>query len=117
MALAFYMDVHIPRAITTELHLQGVNVITAQEDNAATFSDTVLLDRATVLERVLFTFDADFLVEATRRQREGIFFAGIVYTHRLQLPIGKCIHDLSIIAQAGEKEEIANRVLFLPLSK
>ena len=117
MSLALYMDVHIPRAITTELHLQGVNVLTAQEDNTATFLDTVLLDRATALERVLFTFDADFLVEATRRQREGIFFAGIVYTHRLHLSIGKCVHDLSLIAHVGEKEDIANRILFLPLSK
>lgn len=117
MSLALYMDVHIPRAITTELRLQRIDALTAQEDNAATFPDPALLDRATALERVLFTFDADFLVEATRRQREGIFFAGLVYTHRRNLSIGKCIYDLKIIAQAGEKEDLASHILFLPLSK
>ena len=117
MSLAMYMDVHIPRAITTELRLHGVDVLTAQEDNTATFSDPVLLDRATALERVLFTFDADLLVEAARRQREGIFFFGLVYTHRFHISIGKCIDDLEIIAQAGEKEDVTNRILYLPLSK
>jgi hypothetical protein len=117
MSLALYMDVHIPRAITTGLRLQGVDVLTAQEDNATTFSDPALLDRATSLSRVLFTFDTDLLVEATRRQREGILFVGLVYAHPLSLPIGGCIHDLTIIAQAGEKGDVTNHVLFLPLSK
>jgi len=117
MSLALYMDVHIPRAITTGLRLHEVNVLTAQEDNTTTFSDPALLDRATALERILFTFDADFLLEATRRQQEGIFFSGLVYTHRLGISIGECIHDLNIIAQAGEKGDVANHILFLPLSK
>ena len=45
MAVALYMDVHIPRAITIGLRLRGVDVLTAQEDNAATLLDPALLDR------------------------------------------------------------------------
>jgi hypothetical protein len=36
MPVALYMDAHIPRAITVGLRLRGVDVLTAQEDNAAT---------------------------------------------------------------------------------
>lgn len=38
MSVQLYMDVHVPRAITNGLRKRGVNVITAQEDNAATLS-------------------------------------------------------------------------------
>ena len=33
MAIAFYMDVHIPQAITLQLRRRGVDVLTAVEDN------------------------------------------------------------------------------------
>ena len=56
MSLSFYMDVHVPWAITTELRLRGVNVVTAQEDGAGQFKDPMLLDRASALGRVLVTF-------------------------------------------------------------
>lgn len=32
MSLPLYMDVHVPYAITTELRLRGVAVLTAQDD-------------------------------------------------------------------------------------
>jgi predicted nuclease of predicted toxin-antitoxin system len=81
VAIALFMDAHIPRAITIALRLRGVDVITAQEDNATDLSDPALLDRATVLQRALFTFDDDLLAEATRRQLQGIPFAGVIYAH------------------------------------
>lgn len=37
MAVKLYMDAHIPKAITVGLRVRGVDVITAQEDNADTF--------------------------------------------------------------------------------
>ena len=36
MAIPLYTDQHVPRAITTELRLRGVDVLTAQEDGADT---------------------------------------------------------------------------------
>lgn len=115
MTVAFYMDAHIPRAITVGLRLRGVDVITAQGDNAASLPDSELLDRATALQRVLFTFDDDLLAEATRRQREGIRFAGLIYAHPLRISIGTCVRDLEVIAHAGESEDLVNQVVFLPL--
>lgn len=76
------MDVHVRQAVTEALRLRGVEVVTAQADNAARLLDPQLLDRAMALGRVLFTQDEDLLAEATRRQRAGESFAGVVYAHQ-----------------------------------
>ena len=49
------MDVHVPAGIVRALRRRGVDVLTAQEDGAARLSDPALLDRATVLGRMVFT--------------------------------------------------------------
>lgn len=55
-----------------------------------------------------------FIVEAYRRQQEGIPFAGLIYSHQLHTSIGPCIKDLETISKAGEPEDLMNQVLFLP---
>jgi predicted nuclease of predicted toxin-antitoxin system len=97
--------------------MRGIDVLTAQEDGKEGKSDPELLDRAHTLKRVLFTFDDDLLSEAAERQRAGKPFSGLVYAHPLQISIGKCINDLQLIGQAGEPQDMANRVEFLPLKK
>lgn len=109
------MDEHVHRAITTGLRLGEVDVLTAQEDGRRNLPDDVLLDRATQLQRVLFSQDEDLLVEAKRRQAEGIPFAGVIYAHQLTATIGVCVRDLELIAKAADPEELANRVEYLPL--
>lgn len=68
MTLDLYMDEHVRRSITNGLKLRGVNVITAQEDGRTGTPDPILLDRATELDRVIFTQDDDFLAIANHRQ-------------------------------------------------
>lgn len=116
-SIHLYMDAHVPQAVTNGLRVRGVDVITAQENNASNLPDSELLNRATALHRALFTFDDDLLVEATRRQQAGIYFEGVIYANPLSVSIGKCVHDLEIIAKGGEPEDLINRVEFLPLSK
>jgi hypothetical protein len=115
MALAFYMDQHVPRAITVGLRLRGIDVVTAFEDGSSTFPDRALLDRASELNRVLFTQDDDLLIEATRRQRENVPFHGVIYAHQLRVPIGICIRDLELIATVGDPQDLVNNFMFLPL--
>ncbi len=115
MAVALYMDHHVPRAISTGLRLRGVDVLTAHEDGASRLQDPELLTRATELNRLLFTQDDDLLVEATRRQRDGEPFSGVIYAHQLHVLIGQCVRDLEVIAKASELEDLANRVEYLPL--
>jgi len=115
MSVALYMDEHVHRAITTGLRLRGVDVLTAQEDDRRNTLDDVLLDRATQLERILFSQDEDLLAEARYRQVEGIPFAGVIYAHQLRITIGVCVRDLELIARAASPQDLANRVEYLPL--
>jgi predicted nuclease of predicted toxin-antitoxin system len=115
VSIALYMDEHVHRAISAGLRLRGVDVLTAQEDGRRETTDDVLLDRATALQRVLFSQDEDLLAEATRRQEHGISFAGVVYAHQLRVTIGMSVRDLELIAKAGNPEDLANRVEYLPL--
>jgi Domain of unknown function (DUF5615) len=112
--LSLYMDVHVPRAITNGLRRRDVDVITAQEDGSDRLDDPPLLDRATELNRPLYTQDDDLLAEARRRQREGERFAGVIYSHQLRSPIGKCIDDLELIARAFDPDDLKGSVEFIP---
>jgi hypothetical protein len=67
------------------------------------------------IRRVLFTQDDDLLEEATRRHRGGQRFAGVIYAHQQNIAVRRTIEDLEIIAKLCEPEELADRVLFLPL--
>jgi predicted nuclease of predicted toxin-antitoxin system len=115
MSLAFYMDEHVPRSITTGLRLRNIDVLTVQEDGRTGFSDRKILDRATELSRIMFTQDDDFLVEAQRRQGLAQFFTGVIYAHQLNISIGSCITDLELIAQLAGVDELQNTVRYLPL--
>ncbi len=115
MTVALYMDEHVHRAITVGLRMRGVDVLTVQEDGFRNTPDSLILDRATELGRVLFSQDDDLLAEATRRQRMGQPFAGVIYAHQQRTNIGMCVRDLELITQAAEPEDLANRVEYLPL--
>jgi len=43
MALRFYMDMHVPAAITQGLRRRGIDVLTSQEDGTREADDEVLL--------------------------------------------------------------------------
>ena len=60
MTVPLYMDVHVPLAITEQLRRRGVDVLTASEDKTTTLPDDELLERATLLGRVIFTQDIRF---------------------------------------------------------
>ena len=109
------MDVHVPAAITRGLLLRGVDVLTAQLDGTTQLKDPDLLDRATNLGRVLFSQDEDLLAEATKRQRNSQFFAGVIFAHQLGITIGRAIEDLHILAEIGAPGDFINRVEYLPL--
>lgn len=116
MTIRIYMDVHVPRAVVHGLRLRRVEVLRAQDDDAAKLPDPELLDRATARGYVLFTHDRDLLREAARRQRTGELFSGFIYAHALKISIGQCVKDLEFLAKVSEPEELANQVEYLPLT-
>ena len=113
MTIAFYADEHIKRAIIDGLRLRDVDIVTVQEDGFRATDDPLILNRATQLNRVVFTNDDDFLVEAHRRQTRKEHFSGVVYAAQ-QTAVGLCIRDLELIAKLGEPDEFASRVTYLP---
>lgn len=115
MAQALYMDVHVPSAVTEGLRRCGVDVLTSQEDGTREADDEALLQRAMELGRILFTQDEDLLAIASQWQQQGREFDGVVYSHQLGPGIGSLIEDLELISACSTKDELRNRVLFLPL--
>lgn len=115
MSVRLYTDVHVPFAITAELRLRDVDVLTAQQDSATLLDDSQLLNRAAEVGRVFFSQDKDLLKIACQRQRNREAFAGVIYAHQLRVSIGQCVADLELIAKATDPEEWTNRVVFLPL--
>jgi hypothetical protein len=109
------MDVHVPSAITFGLRRRGIEVLTAQTDNAQRLPDDALLERATTLGRVLFTRDEDRLSLSQMCQEIGKPFAGIIYAHQLHVSIGQCVTDLELIAKIYEPSDMTGRVEYLPL--
>ncbi|MDQ2806874.1 MAG: DUF5615 family PIN-like protein [Chloroflexota bacterium] len=115
MAVALYMDHHVPSAITKALRSRKVDVLTAYEDGTSTIPDSLLLDRATELGRALFTQDADLLAEANYRQSRGMSFGGVIYAPYKVVSVGVWVRDLEIIGLAGRLEDVLDQVTYLPL--
>lgn len=114
MPVRLYSDHNVNRAITQGLRLRRVDVLTALEDGASRLTDAELLDRAAALGRVLFSTDRDLVIEARRRQRLGVPFAGVVFGSQ-SLPIGPCVEQLELLAKAGEPADFLGSLIFLPL--
>ena len=115
MSLSFYIDEHVPGAVTTGLRRRGVDTLTVQEDGLGGADDPVLIERATQLGRVLVTQDAHLLREAAALQRSGAQFSGVIYTHQGAMSIGQFIEELELLGTAGEKGDVNGLVLYLPL--
>ncbi len=114
MAIALYMDVHVPQAITEQLRRRGIDVLTAFEDRTTELPDDQLLVRVTQLNRVLFTQDIRFRVLAETWQTEDKNFSGLIFGHQLGGTIGQFVKDLELIAKASEPAEWVNAVDYIP---
>jgi len=115
MPLTFYMDVHVPAAITTGIRRRGIDVLTSQEDGTRRADDEELLGRATDLGRILVSQDEDLLRITSDWQREQRWFTGLLFVHQQGASIGRCVEDLELIARCMSAEETASHVIFLPL--
>jgi hypothetical protein len=109
------MDHHVPGPVTKGLKLRRIDVLTAEEDGAKRHIDSLLMERATSLNRVLVSMDDDLLVEAARRHEQRMDFSGLVYAHQLRVDIGGFIRDLVELCQAREPGQMVNQVIYLPI--
>lgn len=115
MTVRFYVDEHVPTAITEGLRSRGEDVLTVQEDGYAGTADELILDRALMLERILLTQDKDFLKISGDRQNAGLPFAGIVYAPQQGVSPGQCLGDLKLIAGVFEWHELISNIVRIPI--
>ena len=115
MNVRLYMDVHIPFAITTQLRLRQIDILTAQEDGTRRLEDVEWLDRSTELGRVSVSHDIDLIRITGTRNESGVSFSGLIYAHQMSATIGQMVQDLELIVRATSVEEWLNRVEYLPL--
>ncbi|MGD9856513.1 MAG: DUF5615 family PIN-like protein [Planctomycetaceae bacterium] len=85
------------------------------EDGHDRRPDADILARATELNRIVFTFDEDFLAIAADWQASGRRFAGLIYGRSRDLSVGDAVRDLELIVHAVSPSEIENGVLWIPL--
>lgn len=115
MAVALYLDVHVPQAVATQLRRRNIDVLTAVEDARGTETDDNLLLRATELNRVIVTFDVRFKAMAEDWIRAGRDFFGLAYAHPLRVSIGQLVADLELISSASEIADWHSKIEYLPL--
>lgn len=112
MSIALYFDESVNQAICNGLRLNGVTILTAQEDGRRATDDNKILARATALNYPLVTADQDFLAIAATCLKQSISFSGVIFLPA-QIPIGYAIATLEIYAKAGNLKDFQNKVTFL----
>lgn len=115
MSLPLYADVHVDGRVIRALRSRGVDILRAQDDGSSRFDDPQLLDRSAELQRVVVTYDDDFLKEAVRRQQTGGRFAGLVFGSPARLNLGDLVDQLQVVAECLSSEEIADRIVYVRL--
>jgi hypothetical protein len=108
------MNHHVRAAITAGLRRRGIDVLTAQEDGAAQLDDESLLQRATDLDRVLFSQDRHLLGIARHWLQTGRDFRGLIYAHQLDITTGRAVRDLELMAHALDPDDMRNHIEFIP---
>lgn len=104
--LRYYFDEHVKSAISEQLQLRGVDVLTAQAAGRADreIPDEDQLAFAAGLGRVLVTEDRDFTHLAYSHQPH----AGVVVLQH-EVSIGEYIEFLEVLALATEGEEMQDK--------
>ena len=107
--IRFYFDQHYPDPVVKALRQRGINGLTAQEAGRCSTADVDQLKFATANERVMVTFDPDYLA----LHSSGIQHAGIAWSHMLKNSIGQLIFMLVLLHAALDSDDMKNRVEYL----
>jgi hypothetical protein len=106
--IQFFFDQHMPPGIAHGLRLRGVDALTAQDAGRCEFPDPDQLQFATVVERVMVTFDTDYLaLDASGVQHAGIAWSATKYS------IGQLVNALLLVHGVLTCDEMRNHVEYL----
>ncbi len=106
--IKFYMDEHVPKAVTQGLRRREVDVLTPQEASMLGASDEDQTIFAEKNKRVIFTQDVDFL----RLHKTNFSHYGIIFAPQ-QTTIGHMVRGLMLIYDLVSSNEMRGRVEYL----
>jgi len=107
--IRYYFDQHMPLAVTHGLRLRGIDVLTAQEAGRCGLPDPEQLAFATAEERVIVTFDPDYLA----LHRAGVGHAGIAWSPATKHSAGQLVQTLELIHGVLDRDAMRNHVEYL----
>ncbi len=107
--LRLYLDENISVIVADGLRRRQIDVVTARDAKRLGDDDASQLAFATAENRILTTFDDDFLAIAA----SGIEHAGIAYCHSEKYTKGELIYALLVLCSVMNQDEMKNRVEFL----
>jgi hypothetical protein len=103
------MDQHYPGPVTQGLRRLGIDVLTAQEAGRCGLSDLDQLAFATAEQRVMATFDSDYLA----LHQSGIAHAGIAWCPQQKYGIGMLTQLLELLHGVADRDGMRKRVEYL----
>ena len=107
--LRFYLDENIPVEVAKQLRTRDIDAVTVRDLGLLGAPDGVHLARAAAEERVLCTYDSDYLQMAAG----GAEHSGIVFGQQDVHYIGSWMRFLSLLHAVYTPEEMHNRIEFL----
>lgn len=105
----YFFDQHYPSAVARALRRRGIDVLTAQEASRCGLSDSDQLTFATAEERILVTFDSDYLA----LHNAGISHAGIVWCQATKYSIGQLVQLLMLLHDVSDREAMRHSLEYL----
>ncbi|MGH7138072.1 MAG: DUF5615 family PIN-like protein [Pirellulales bacterium] len=105
----FYFDQHVQRSLARALRARGVDVLTAQDAGRCGLPDPDQLAFATAEERVMMTFDTDYLA----LHYAGTQHAGIAWCQKRKYTVGELLGALTLLHGVLSRDEMRNQVEYL----
>lgn len=109
--LRFYFDESVELAVSEQLRAAGIDAVSAHSLSVLGDADPNHLHRATALERVLCTYDTDFLILA----QQGVEHAGIVFAPQRKATIGGWVREIRALHGRVTAEALRGQVVYLSL--
>jgi predicted nuclease of predicted toxin-antitoxin system len=107
--IRFFMDQHFPGPASRGLRRHRIDVLTAQEAGRCGLPDPEQLAFAAAEDRVLVTFDTDFLL----LHQSGARHAGIAWCQEQKYSIGELIQALLLLHGTLDRDSMRNHVEYL----
>jgi hypothetical protein len=103
------MDQHYYSSVSKGLRRLGLDVLTAQDAGRCGLPDPDQLAFATAEERVMVTFDSDYLA----LHQSGVGHAGIAWCPQQKYGIGMLVQLLELLHGVSDRDQMRNRVEYL----